>query len=186
MSYDIVKNISVKNRTITLAANNLRPITYSTCKVNSPSDEAFIKYVLVNALWGNFHFQKNKNLLKFRLALSKYEDEVDEEVREDIYNKVWRSYDYKTKTHKYTETERVEATQKLGDILYDLYNNIQLTKGNYIIKYGSCWVKKLGITNLRYTWYIEDAKKYDSFEEAKMVENYINKNFSTPAQVEAV
>ena len=188
MSYDIVKNISIKNRTITLAANNIRPITYSTCKANSPSDEAFIKFVLVNALWGNFHFQKNKNLLKFILALSKYEDEVDEEVREDIYNKVWNSYDYKTEKYKYTEAERVEATQKLGDILYNLYSSIELTKGKYIINFhnGYAYISSIRKASYSYTNNKNNAKVYNTLEEAMLANKFLERYFTFNTKVEAL
>lgn len=187
MSYDIVKNISIKNRTITLAANNIRPITYETCKINAESDESLIKYVLVNALWGNFQFQNNKNLLKFRLALDMY-DGVDIKIRNDIYAKVWKRYDYKTKTQLYTQEEVEEATKKLGDILYDLYNSIELTKGKYIINYydGYAYISNLRKESYCYTLSRNKAKIYNTLEEATLANKYLERYFTSNTKVEAL
>lgn len=183
MSYEIVKNISVKNRSITSACNNLRPITYNTIHLTAKDEESFIKYVLVNALWGNYHLQKSKSLLPFRYALYKYE-QLDEETKGDIYNKVWRNYDYKTKTYRYTEEEREEATRKLGDILYGFYQAFNPTKGEYKIKYSlSTWVVKMMQTGLRYSWYESDAKVYNTLEEAELIVDYINRHFKDEAKI---
>lgn len=186
MSYDIVKNISIKNRSITSACNNLRPISYETIHLTTKTEEDFIKYVLVNSLWGNYHLQNSKNLVKFRYTIYLY-NQLDDELKNDIYNKIWRNYDYKTKTYRYSEEEVVQATKKLGSILYDLYKSVEITKGNYIIKFGSdYYVKKLGSTTLSYTWYQCRAKVYSSLEEAKIVEDEINKNYETRASVIAI
>lgn len=183
MSYEIVKNISVKNRSITSACNNLRPIAYETIHLTAKDEESFIKYILVNALWGNYHLQNSKSLLPFRYALYKYE-KLDEETKGDIYNKVWRNYDYKTKTYRYTEEERSEAIKKLEDILYGFYQAFKPTKGEYKIKYSSsAWIVKMMQTRFSYTWYEDRAKVYDTLEEAEMIVDYINKNFKDEAKI---
>lgn len=183
MSYEIVKNISVKNRSITSACNNLRPITYSTCKIDVESEEKFVKIVLIDAYLGVFHLQNSKGLLPFRYALYKYE-QLNEEIKGDIYNKVWNSYDYKTKTSRYTSEERSEAIKKLGDILYGFYQAFKPTKGEYKIKYGSStWVVKMMKTGLRYSWYEIDAKVYNTLEEAELIVDHINRRFKDEAKI---
>lgn len=183
MSYEIVKNISVKNKSITSACNNLRPITYSTCKINAESEEKFVKIVLVEAYLGVFHLQNSKSLLPFRYALFKYK-QLNSEAKEDIENKVWNSYNHKTKEFRYTTEERVEAIKKLGDILYGFYQSFKPTKGEYKIKYSSsAWIVKMMQTRFSYTWYEDKAKIYNTLEEAELIVDNINTNFSGEAKI---
>ena len=183
MSYEIVKNISVKNRSITSACNNLRPITYSTYKVDVESEEKFIKIVLIDAYLGVFQLQNSKGLLPFRYALFKYE-QLKGETKEDIENKVWHNYDYKTKTFRYTSEERSEAIKKFENILYGFYKDFKPTKGEYKIKYGSsAWIVRMMKTRFSYTWYEGRAKVYNTLEEAEMIAHYINRNFSEEAKI---
>ena len=182
MSYEIVKNISVKNKSITSACNNLRPITYSTCKINAESEEKFVKIVLVEAYLGVFHLQKAKSLLPFRYALFKYK-QLNSEAKEDIENKVWNSYNHKTKEFRYTTEERVEAIKKLGDILYGFYQSFKPTKGEYKIKYSNVWVVKMMKTDFQYTRYEEKAKVYNTLEETELVVDFINTNFTGETKI---
>ena len=96
---------------------------------------------------------------------------------------MWRNYDYKTKTYRYTEEEREEATRKLGDILYGFYQAFKPTKGEYKIKYSNVWVVKMMKTDFQYTRYEEKAKVYNTLEEAELIVNFINRNFTGEAKI---
>ena len=188
MSYEIVKNINVKERKILSADNNIRPLTYTLrMGMNHLSEDEFIKKVLIYAVDGELQFQNNKNLLRFRIVLNLYENEIDAKLREDIHNKRWNNYDYVTKSHRYTEEEIKQANEKLGNLLLWIYKNYKITKGKYVIKYGSvAYVKKLSnaYNRLSYTYGKNNATVYNTFEEAQMIARQINKNFDYQATIE--
>lgn len=138
MSYEKVKYVSIKNRSITSACNNLRPLYYETWKLNVDSDEEFVKSILINFLDGNFQ-GNSKALKKFNHTLFVYNMTCEKE--KEFYEKRWNNYDYSTKQYKYTKEEVREATEEMLNILWSIYQKID--KGYTWCPFDG-WVKKLG------------------------------------------
>lgn len=123
MSYEKVKYVSIKNQTICSASNNVRPLIYETFKPFKEriNDEQFIKFILVNFLDGNLQ-GRSKNLSNFNETIRLYECMC--EKKDELFNKRWNNYDYKTKTYIYTKEEVKAATEELLDILYGIYQKV--------------------------------------------------------------
>lgn len=123
MSYEKVKYVSIKNQTITSACNNLRPLYYETFKPfkDKLPKEEFIKFILINFLDGNLQ-GRSKSLNAFNETIYLYKCICED--KEELYNKRWNNYDYKTKTYRYGENAYEEATKEVKDILYGIYQKV--------------------------------------------------------------
>lgn len=136
MSYEKVTNISIKKHTIRQAANNIRPLDYYVNQLPTReeglSDEEFIKHILINTYEGGYHIQ-GSSCWKFVAAELKVRKLETEEYKKivDIYDK------YLDDT--YTLKERKEARERLTQLLYDVYLDVEENKtpGDYIILYGN-------------------------------------------------
>ena len=121
MSYEKVKSISIKNRSITSACNNVRPLIYETWKVKAESEEDFVKKVLIDFLDGNLQ-GCSKALYKFNHTIYVYPMTCEKE--NELYDKRWNNYDYATKEYKYTKEEVKAATEELLDILWNIFKKV--------------------------------------------------------------
>ena len=166
MSYEKVKNISVKNRTITSACNNLRPLTYETWGFHKEgTDKEFIKLCLLNIADGNFHTVGN-NCWKYDYAILKMKEEKPE-LYNDLYVKRWEAYDYERDIQLYTEEEIEQATFELGEELYKIFMKIKETKGDYIIRlWHSAGLVSVSQFRYKYCYGASECKHFESYEKA--------------------
>lgn len=165
MSYYKVKNISIKNRSVCAACNNIRPLIWSTSRVETKSEEEFIKLVLIDTLDGNFHLQINKSTLNFLWAVWQFR--LNDTKCEELHKIRWDNYDYKNKKELYTKEEIKEATEEVKERLYNIYKNITLDTRNFKIRFGSnSFVKKITNAGLHWSTYKDEAKTFFSYQEA--------------------
>lgn len=68
MSYYKLKNIDIKNRSIKVASNNVRPLDYFTTTLKTQTEKDFIKSILFNIVLGNFQPLRNENTRRFRVV----------------------------------------------------------------------------------------------------------------------
>jgi hypothetical protein len=182
MSYEKVKSISIKNRSITSACNNVRPLYYETWNPKSESEEEFIKMVLINTLDGNFHLQINKSTLKFLWAVWQFR--LNDENNE-LHNKRWNNYDYANKKEKYTQYEIAAATEETKNRLYNLYQTTVFDIKTYKIRFDSnSFVRKITRAGLHWCMYKDDAKSFTTYQEAFIYVKEKGYNWENRLQIE--
>ena len=165
MSYEKVKSINVKKMEIISADSSIRPLTFRKWKMKAENEEDFIKKCLVAFLDGDMHPASN-NVFKIVYVVHKFE--TTHPQAQDIYNKRWNNYDWKTKQYKYTKEEIDQAQEDVRNILYEMYKNTTFTKGQYVINYGaSAYVCSIGENKMRYCYGKENGKVFDSLEKAE-------------------
>lgn len=140
MSYSKIKNISIKKDSvvITSAESNITPITYYTGKSNYFTkilNEKGAKEVIKNILFafdsGDFH-SVGVNCDCYDFAIKNKTEHMQE-----LHNKYWNSYDYKTRTEIYTKEQREEFKEELKELLYDKYleaKELKKDKNEYFIE----------------------------------------------------
>lgn len=164
MSYEKVKSISIKNRSITSACNNVRPLIYQTWSPACESEEEFIKMILINTLDGNLHLQINKSTLKFLWAVWQFRLNAE---NKELHDKRWNNYDYKNRKELYIKEEIAAATKETENRLYNLYQTTVFDTKNYKIRFDSnSFVKKITSAGLHWCMYKSGAKTFTSYQEA--------------------
>ena len=125
MSHNKVKNISIKKDkvTITTAESNLHPITYRTFEwewATKALAEHGRGYVIGNIIYdfacGNFKSTNDYACRKFLYALT-----INRDKTTPLYDIIWNSYDFETKTERYTAEQRQQAKDELIKIYYQNY-----------------------------------------------------------------
>lgn len=170
MSYEIIKSVNIKKRTVTAACNNLRPLTYTTSKLTSDdgTEETFIKHCLVAFNDGDFQ-SNSSSCWKFNYSIFLFKK--NNKTLYDKLNKIiWENYDYKTKTKLFTDDEINEAKVTLKNELYSVYKSLDnLHTGNFVITFRGYPIVSITKRSIKTTWN-DNFKKFKSYEEA---ENYL-------------
>jgi len=134
MSYYKCKNISIKPKTnklfVTVACNNLTPITYERLeyaeKEKYSLDEKLL-YLMISMLDGNIQIsQINKNTIPFEYALLKVRNYYRETNINDYGNKYDKRYElYDKELSKYVNVENWEEKRKFEKENRELTNDIE-------------------------------------------------------------
>ncbi len=125
MSYTKIKNISIKKDkvTITSAESNIYPISYHTYEnkwgtelVKAGNLEELIGELIYDFACGNLQSANDFANRKFLYALA-----INKEITQPLFDIIWNSYDWETRTERYTKEQRNEAKEKLIKQYYQNY-----------------------------------------------------------------
>ena len=110
MSYTKIKNISIKKDkvTITSAESNIYPISYHTYEnkwgtelVKAGNLEELIGELIYDFACGNLQSANDFANRKFLYALA-----INKEITQPLFDIIWNSYDWETRTERYTKEQR--------------------------------------------------------------------------------
>lgn len=162
MSYEIVRSINEKERSVTSACNNLRPLMYETYHYNKDmSVEDFRASVIVDLLWGNYHYSNTKHIYNLVAAKVKASKEY-----EDLEEKIWNWND--TYTREWVKENYEKNIADLKALVIKTYGEVKDSpKEKWIITNGYVYIKRINKWTYSYGMWREGAKVYASKEMAQ-------------------
>lgn len=163
MSYEIIRSINEKERSVTSASNNVRPLMYETYHCNKDmSVEEFRANVIVNLLWGNYHYSNTKHIYNLVAAKVKASEEF-----KDFEEKIWNWND--TYTHEWVKENYDKNIAELKKFILKTFEEVKKTpKEKWVINDGcSCYIKRINKWTYSYCGSVDKAKVYPTKEMAK-------------------
>lgn len=170
MSYEIIKNLSLKKQTITYAPNNVVPQIIYKGDYSNVEPKEFITNLLRDLLDGNFKLSMNNQYYYLY-------DVIEKANVKELNEKYWE-HDY---SREYTQEERDnEAKEKrklceeICKRLYEAYLHYKNTKGNYALKTGEWFIRKIGKELIFLTTTPSKVKKFKTLGHAKAAVHRLN------------
>lgn len=160
MSYEIVKSINEKEKSVVCASNNIRPLHYSKCNFKEGTTlEDFRTSVMRGVLFGDLHISNVNHKYNLIAAKIKATDEY-----KDLHEKLWNFDD--TYTDEYVSEHYEENINKLNKLILKTFNE-RITKEKYVIwDGGCCYIHR--INKWTYSYGGESKAKVYSIKEVAM------------------